>query len=43
MALGLLLLLRSLLAALLFGHAAQKLFGWFGGAAPTRFARETPP
>jgi putative oxidoreductase len=27
-----LLLLRLLLAALLFGHAAQKLRGWFGGA-----------
>lgn len=29
---GGLLLLRLLLAALLFGHATQKLFGWFGGA-----------
>ncbi|GAA3784953.1 DoxX family protein [Streptomyces chiangmaiensis] len=27
-----LLLLRVLLAALLFGHAMQKLRGWFGGA-----------
>ncbi|MET7859394.1 DoxX family protein [Streptomyces sp. NPDC005318] len=27
-----LLLLRVLLAALLFGHATQKLRGWFGGA-----------
>jgi putative oxidoreductase len=27
-----LLLLRVLLAALLFGHATQKLLGWFGGA-----------
>ncbi|PRX48738.1 putative oxidoreductase [Prauserella shujinwangii] len=27
-----LLLLRLLLAGLLFGHATQKLFGWFGGA-----------
>ncbi|MEU4097052.1 DoxX family protein [Streptomyces sp. NPDC026673] len=27
-----LLLLRLLLAALLFGHATQKLRGWFGGA-----------
>ncbi|MEH0548615.1 DoxX family membrane protein [Streptomyces sp. B21-105] len=27
-----LLLLRLLLAALLFGHGTQKLFGWFGGA-----------
>ena len=27
-----LLLLRLLLAVLLFGHATQKLFGWFGGA-----------
>lgn len=26
-----LLLLRLLLAAVLFAHAAQKLFGWFGG------------
>lgn len=26
-----LLLLRLLLAALLFGHGTQKLFGWFGG------------
>ncbi|MEV7890602.1 DoxX family protein [Streptomyces sp. NPDC002817] len=31
MSLGL-LLLRLLLAALLFGHGTQKLFGWFGGA-----------
>lgn len=30
-----LLLLRLLLAALLFGHAAQKLFGWFRGQGPT--------
>ncbi|MDX3094734.1 DoxX family membrane protein [Streptomyces sp. ME19-03-3] len=29
-----LLLLRVLLAALLFGHATQKLRGWFGGAGP---------
>ncbi|MGW0760179.1 DoxX family protein [Streptomyces sp. NPDC002814] len=27
-----LLLLRLLLAALLFGHGTQKLLGWFGGA-----------
>lgn len=27
-----LLLLRLLLAALLFGHSTQKLFGWFSGA-----------
>lgn len=33
MSLGL-LLLRLLLAALLFGHATQKLFGWFGGNGP---------
>ena len=31
MSLGL-LLLRLLLAGLLFGHSTQKLFGWFGGA-----------
>ncbi|GAB2978478.1 hypothetical protein GCM10023080_049590 [Streptomyces pseudoechinosporeus] len=30
-----LLLLRLLLAALLFGHGSQKLFGWFGGAGRT--------
>ncbi|MEN3608791.1 DoxX family protein [Plantactinospora sp. ZYX-F-223] len=30
-----LLLLRLLLAALLFGHASQKLFGWFRGQGPT--------
>lgn len=29
-----LLLLRLLLAALLFGHASQKLFGWFRGQGP---------
>lgn len=29
-----LLLLRLLLAALLFGHATQKLFGWFRGGGP---------
>ncbi|AWW35914.1 membrane protein [Streptomyces sp. AS58] len=29
-----LLLLRLLLAALLFGHAAQKLLGWFRGLGP---------
>ena len=29
-----LLLLRLLLAALLFGHGTQKLFGWFGGYGP---------
>ncbi|MEU1519075.1 DoxX family protein [Streptomyces sp. NPDC005811] len=29
-----LLLLRILLATLLFGHALQKLRGWFGGAGP---------
>ncbi|MEU6607347.1 DoxX family protein [Streptomyces shenzhenensis] len=29
-----LLLLRILLAGLLFGHALQKLRGWFGGAGP---------
>ncbi|MEV4630315.1 DoxX family protein [Micromonospora sp. NPDC049523] len=34
MSLGL-LLLRLLLAALLFGHATQKLFGWFRGQGPT--------
>ncbi|NBM16317.1 DoxX family protein [Streptomyces sp. GC420] len=34
MSLGL-LLLRLLLAALLFGHSTQKLFGWFGGAGRT--------
>lgn len=33
MSLGL-LLLRLLLAGLLFGHATQKLFGWFRGAGP---------
>lgn len=33
MSLGL-LLLRLLLAALLFGHASQKLFGWFRGQGP---------
>ena len=31
-----LLLLRLLLAGLLFGHASQKLFGWFRGMGPTR-------
>jgi putative oxidoreductase len=30
-----LLLLRLLLAALLFGHASQKLFGWFRGQGLT--------
>ncbi|MQA98431.1 MAG: DoxX family membrane protein [Streptosporangiales bacterium] len=30
-----LLLLRLLLAGLLFGHSTQKLFGWFGGAGPS--------
>ncbi len=30
-----LLLLRVFLAALLLGHATQKLFGWFRGAGPT--------
>lgn len=30
------LLLRILLAALLAGHAAQKLFGWFSGMGPAR-------
>jgi putative oxidoreductase len=29
-----LLLLRLLLAGLLFGHATQKLFGWFRGRGP---------
>ncbi|MET0233545.1 MAG: DoxX family protein [Kibdelosporangium sp.] len=29
-----LLLLRLLLAGLLFGHSMQKLRGWFGGAGP---------
>lgn len=33
MSLGL-LLLRLLLAGLLFGHSTQKLLGWFGGAGP---------
>jgi len=33
MSLGL-LVLRLLLAALLFGHSTQKLFGWFSGAGP---------
>lgn len=33
MSLGL-LLLRLLLAGLLFGHGTQKLLGWFGGAGP---------
>jgi putative oxidoreductase len=33
MSLGL-LLLRILLAGLLFGHSTQKLAGWFGGAGP---------
>ncbi len=28
------LLLRLLLAGLLFGHSAQKLLGWYGGAGP---------
>ncbi|MEU0600001.1 DoxX family protein [Streptomyces sp. NPDC006393] len=30
-----LLLLRLLLGGLLFGHGAQKMFGWFGGFGPT--------
>ncbi|MFE4775418.1 DoxX family protein [Streptomyces sp. NPDC056713] len=30
-----LLLLRLLIGALLCGHAAQKLFGWFGGGGPS--------
>ena len=30
-----LLLLRVVLAGLLFGHGTQKLLGWFGGAGPT--------
>ncbi|MDN5918251.1 MAG: DoxX family membrane protein [Pseudonocardia sp.] len=30
-----LLILRLGLAALLFGHGAQKMFGWFGGLGPT--------
>ena len=34
MSLGL-LLLRVLLAGLLFGHSTQKLLGWLGGAGPT--------
>lgn len=34
-----LLLLRLLLAALLFGHASQKLFGWFRGAGPSGTAK----
>lgn len=38
MAFGL-LLLRLLLAALLFGHSTQKLLGWFGGAGPAGTAR----
>lgn len=29
-----LLLLRLLLGGLIFGHGAQKLFGWFGGLGP---------
>jgi putative oxidoreductase len=29
-----LILLRFLLAALLFGHSTQKLLGWFGGVGP---------
>ncbi|KXF51374.1 hypothetical protein AXA44_01405 [Rhodococcus sp. SC4] len=29
-----LLLLRLLVGGLLFGHAAQKMFGWFGGHGP---------
>lgn len=29
-----LLVLRLLLAGLLFGHATQKLLGWFGGGGP---------
>ncbi|MEU8075644.1 DoxX family protein [Catellatospora citrea] len=34
-----LLLLRLLLAALLFGHATQKLLGWFRGMGPDGTAR----
>jgi putative oxidoreductase len=30
-----LLLLRLLLGCLLFGHGAQKMFGWFGGSGPS--------
>ena len=33
------LLLRILLAALLFGHSTQKLLGWFGGAGLTGTAK----
>lgn len=33
-----LVLLRLLLAALLFGHSTQKLLGWFGGAGPVKTA-----
>lgn len=29
-----LLLLRIVVGAALFGHGAQKLFGWFGGHGP---------
>jgi hypothetical protein len=29
-----LLLLRVVVGATMFGHGAQKLFGWFGGAGP---------
>ena len=35
-----LLLLRLLLAALLFGHSSQKLFGWFRGAGPAGTAKK---
>ncbi len=38
MSLGL-LLLRLLLAALLLGHSAQKLLGWFGGNGPAGSGR----
>lgn len=36
-----LLVLRLLLAGLLAGHAAQKLFGWFRGTGPTATTFET--
>jgi putative oxidoreductase len=32
------LLLRLVLGTLFMGHAAQKLFGWFGGSGPDRAA-----
>jgi putative oxidoreductase len=34
-----LLLIRLTLGPLFFGHGAQKLFGWFGGAGPAGTAR----